>query len=364
MNKFTFEDIFIDDTHNVTKIPKSEYMKNGIIPVIDQSKEYISGYSNNEEGNTIKGEKIIFGDHTRVIKYVDFKAYIGADGVKVLKIKRDDIDCKYMYYYLKKSYIPNTGYNRHFKWLKELKFNIISIEEQRKEVKVLDKIQEIINLRKKQIEKLNYLIKARFIEMFGDVIKNEKNFEYKRIDEISDIVTGTTPDTSNIKNWNGKIRWITPAEIDKDTFIVYDTVRKITEKGRKSKNLNIMPKGTVLFTSRAPIGKTAIAGNEMCCNQGFKNCICNELVNNIYLYSVFKYNYKYFDRLGTGATFRELSKTKFARIQISVPPIKLQDDFADIVKRIDKQKIKLESSLKKMESLQESLMNKYFGGED
>ena len=122
-----------------------------------------------------------------------------------------------------------------------------------------------------------------------------------------------------------------------------------------------MPIGTVLFTSRAPIGKTARAGSEMCCNQGFKICICTDEINNIYLYSVLKYNAKYFDNLGTGATFRELSKSNFSKIQISIPPIELQNQFAEFVKLIDKQKFEIEKSLNEMEELYDSLMEEYFG---
>ena len=122
-----------------------------------------------------------------------------------------------------------------------------------------------------------------------------------------------------------------------------------------------MPIGTVIFSTRAPIGKTAIAGSQMCCNQGFKNCICNREINNIYLYFVLKSNIEYFNSLGTGATFKEISKKRFEKVKISIPPIELQNKFAKIVEQIDKQKIELKKSLEEMQKLQESLMNKYFG---
>ena len=122
-----------------------------------------------------------------------------------------------------------------------------------------------------------------------------------------------------------------------------------------------MPIGTVLFTSRAPIGKTAIAGSEMCCNQGFKNCICTDEINNIYLYSVLKYNAKYFDNLGTGATFRELSKSNFSKIQISIPPIELQNQFAEFVKLIDKQKFVIVEIIMFYDIILKSILNNIMG---
>ena len=193
--------------------------------------------------------------------------------------------------------------------------------------------------------------KSQFVEMFGNPIINDKKFEFKQIGEVTNIVTGTTPDTNDIENWNGRINWITPAEIKDDTLYVHETQRKITEKGQKSKALTLMPKGTVIFSTRAPIGKTAIAGTEMCCNQGFKNCICSININNIYLYYVLKNNKIYFNNLGTGATFKELSKRVFEKVKISVPPIDLQNEFAEIVKQIDKQKFESMIQLKMMEKI-------------
>ena len=234
----------------------------------------------------------------------------------------------------------------------------------------------VLDIKNKQIEELQNFIKYQFVEMFGNPIINDKKFEFKQIGEVTKIVTGTTPDTNDIENWNGRINWITPAEIKDDTLYVYDTQRKITEKGQKSKALTLMPKGTVIFSTRAPIGKTAIAGNEMCCNQGFKNCICSININNTYLYYVLKNNKIYFNNLGTGATFKELSKRVFEKVKIAVPPITLQNQFSEIVKQIDKQKFGsmiqldkenrivlrniIKDTLEETNSIYEFLLKKYF----
>ena len=281
-------------------------------------------------------------------------------------LPKDNINTRYLYYVLSfmnlsKYYSGVTIPHIYFKDYKYEEFFLPNKSEQQKIVNKLDLIQEIIDIRKKQIKKLDELIKSQFVEMFGDPILNDKKYMDKEIGEISEIVSGTTPDTSNKDNWNGNINWITPAEINDETFYVFETERKITEQGRKSKSLTVMPRGTVIFSTRAPIGKTAIAGIEMCCNQGFKNCICNNEINNVYLYYVLKNNKEYFNSLGTGATFKELSKRVFEKVKISVPPIELQNKFADFVKKIDKQKFKIQKSLEEMQKLQESLMNEYFG---
>ena len=277
---------------------------------------------------------------------------------------------KYIYYYLLSQLdrIQNMFRGMTIKQLDKKEFlkldiPIIEVDIQNKIIENLDIIINNIQSKKEQLKKLEQLVKSQFVEMFGNPIINDKKFEFKQIGEVANIVTGTTPDTNDIENWNGRINWITPAEIKENTLYVYETERKITEKGQKSKSLTLMPKGTVIFSTRAPIGKTAIAGTEMCCNQGFKNCICSININNIYLYYVLKNNTIYFNNLGTGATFKELSKRVFEKVKIAIPPITLQNQFSEIVKQIDKQKFEIEKSLKETQELYESLMDEYFKGE-
>lgn len=159
-----FNDIFVDDTKYGMKIPKEKYLSVGLYPVIDQSKEQIAGYTDESEGIYCDVPAIIFGDHTRIIKYIDVPFFLGADGTKLLKIKDNTaFNCKYLYYALSNAKIPNTGYNRHFKWLKELSFNIPSIEKQREIADLMDIIVNLENLRKKQLEKLELFVKSKFV---------------------------------------------------------------------------------------------------------------------------------------------------------------------------------------------------------
>ena len=121
---FYFDDIFEDYTKYSLKISKSLYLKSGLYPIIDQGKEEIAGYSDKNINIFDKIPVIIFGDHTRIFKYVDYPFFLGADGVKILKNTSSLFLDKYLYYSLKNFKIPNTGYNRHFKWLKDFNQNI------------------------------------------------------------------------------------------------------------------------------------------------------------------------------------------------------------------------------------------------
>ena len=148
--------------------------------------------------------------------------------------------------------------------------------------------------------------------MFETLDMSEKRSDWEPLESLTTIYSGTTPSTKDETNWNGDIPWITPAEIDKNTFYITDTFRRITEKGRKSKSLEIMPINTVLLSTRAPIGKVGITGIPMTCNQGFKNFGCGDRINPIFLYILLKENTEYLNSLGSGTTFLEISKSKIA----------------------------------------------------
>ena len=145
-----------------------------------------------------------------------------------------------------------------------------------------------------------------------------------RLGDICTVVSGSTPKTGVAEYWDGTVKWITPAELNEDSFYITDSVRHITEYGKEKTGLSYLPKGTVILSSRAPIGKTAIAGCEMCCNQGFKNLICSDAVYNEYLYFFLKSKTDYLNSLGRGATFKEISKSIVEKIEIPLPNIEKQ----------------------------------------
>ena len=179
---------------------------------------------------------------------------------------------------------------------------------------------------------------SRFIEMFGDTLKNEKQWAFKKLPEVTNIVLGSTPSSSNPDYWDGDVKWITPAEINEDSFVLHDSERHLTEAGVESTSLKPFPAGTVIFSTRAPIGKTAIAGCEMYCNQGFKNFVCSDAVNPVFLFYTLRIHKEVLQKMGTGSTFLELSKKTIEQISITVPPRVMQDEFESIYRQADKSK--------------------------
>ena len=181
-----------------------------------------------------------------------------------------------------------------------------------------------------------------------------------KLGEICEIVTGSTPKSSNPNYWNGEYKWITPAEISDDDFIVFDTQRKITKLGIEETGLKSFPTGTVLLSSRAPIGKVAISGCEMYCNQGFKNFICSNKINNEYLYYFFKSRKNYLNILGRGATFKEISKSIVSDIEIFLPTYGIQRKQVKVLKKIDKLIYTRKEQLIEFEYLVKSRFNEMF----
>ena len=182
-----------------------------------------------------------------------------------------------------------------------------------------------------------------------------------KLGDICTIVSGSTPKSNIPEYWDGDIKWITPAELNEGTYIINDSVRHITELGVAKTGLKPFPQGTVILSSRAPIGKTAIAGCEMYCNQGFKNLICSDKINPRYLYWFLTCNTEYLNSLGRGATFKEISKRVVEQVTIPVPPMKLQQEFADKIEAIEKQKALIKQSITQTEELFNARMDYYFG---
>ncbi len=117
---YSFDEICYDDTKSATKIPASEYSKQGLYPIFDQATDsVIAGYTNDSDGINNDYPAVLFGDHSRVVKLIDRAFFIGADGVKVLRPVNAGLSTEFLYYQIKFKTIPNTGYNRHFKYLKD-----------------------------------------------------------------------------------------------------------------------------------------------------------------------------------------------------------------------------------------------------
>lgn len=244
--------------------------------------------------------------------------------------------------------------------LDNLEIPLPPMEEQKKIAARLDAVSDLLAKQKQLLAEQDNLIQSLFYDMFGEHQLSQQKEEWNKISDVAVVAGGSTPKTQTPEYWDGDLNWFTPAELENCSWYVYSSQRKITKAGVKSCHLEEFPINTVLLSSRAPIGKLAIARETFYCNQGFKNIICGETVNPIYLYHLLMYNINYMKSLGKGATFKEISKKIVEDIKIPVPPLELQEKFAAIVKQIESEKSKIKSAVAETQTLFNALMAEYF----
>ena len=183
-----------------------------------------------------------------------------------------------------------------------------------------------------------------------------------KLGDVAEIIGGGTPSTSNNEFWNGNIPWLTPRDLTGYSKVyISHGERFITESGLKNSSAKLMPKGTVLLTSRAPIGYVVIAENGICTNQGFKSLVPNfEILNSEFLYYWLKSNTDYLQQLGTGTTFAEISGSVVKNIDISLPPLEEQKAIAEVLSSLDDKIDLLHRQNQTLESLAQTIFRQWF----
>ena len=164
--------------------------------------------------------------------------------------------------------------------------------------------------------------KDLFQSALKQLLTPQKGWEEKKLGEVSTIIGGSTPKTNDSSNWGGNNNWVTPAELNGEKYYG-KTKRTISDKA--AKGMQLLPIGTVLLSSRAPIGKVAITTEPMYCNQGFKNIVCSNVLYNEYVYWYILFSVPQLEALGVGATFKELSKSRTEEFPISFPSLPEQE---------------------------------------
>ena len=199
----------------------------------------------------------------------------------------------------------------------------------------------------------------------------KQGWEIKTLGEISEIMNGGTPDTTISKFWDGENLWITPKDMGKlHGVFVDDTLRKITAEGLKNSSAKILPPNSIILSSRAPIGHLAINTKPISTNQGCKGLVPKKNVETLYLYYFLTKSVDLLNSLGTGATFKELSGSKLANVEIPLPPLSEQQRIVSILDEafaaFAKAKANAEQNLKNAKELFESYLQGVFEnkGED
>ncbi len=252
----------------------------------------------------------------------------------------------------------------------KLKITLPSIEEQEKIVEMLSTQDRVIELEQKKIEELKKVKKYFLSKMFpqkGQPVPEIRfegftdDWEERRLGELCEIIGGGTPSTSISEYWDGDIDWYTPAEIT-DQIYLSSSQKKITQEGFNHSSAKMLPLGTVLFTSRAGIGKTAILCREGCTNQGFQSIVpYKDQLDSYFIFSRSEELKKYAEKVGAGSTFVEVSGKQMENMKIMMPKtLKEQKAIGVYFKNFDNlitlHQRKLEEEKKKKKALMQLLL--------
>ena len=248
-------------------------------------------------------------------------------------------------------------------------FVTTSKEEQTKISKILLNIDNLITLHQSKYDKLVNVKKALLEKMFPKDGKNVPEIRFKgftdtweqrKLGKIANIIGGGTPSTLVSKYWNGDINWYSPVEIG-DKIFVSSSQKKITQLGYEKSSAKLLPIGTVLFTSRAGIGNTAILAKEGCTNQGFQSIVPNKKeIDSYFIYSMTNQLKEYGEKIGAGSTFAEVSGKQMEEMPINIPKLEEQCKISQLFEKIDNLITLHQHKLEKLKNMKKSLLNKMF----
>ena len=348
------------------QIQKQDYLEEGSIPVVDQGQKKIAGFTENNDKILDVGDGVIvFGDHTRIVKYIDFNFAVGADGTQILKTK-EGINLKFAYYQLLNKQIPNMGYSRHFKFVKEKKYYLPKkIEEQEEIVKVLDDAADMVRLRKECIDHTEDLTPAIFYQMFGDPSSNEKGWQTCSFKDVAKI------DRKNISASDiqgNTYSYIGLEHIEKDTGKILVNSEETQNIEIKSNKFYFTNEHILYGKLRPYLNKVALPEfNGVCSTDIFpilpkyENKISNRFFVKYLMSS--KYFVNSANSLTAGANLPRIGTAALEQIKVFKPDFDLQEEFAKIAKEIEDYKKQQYQELKYAEDLFQSLLQKAFTGE-
>lgn len=253
---------------------------------------------------------------------------------------KDTVDKRFVYYYflsndfqthLRNIATGTTIQNVPLKGLRESLILLPSLSEQKRISSILGSLDDKIDLLHRENETLEAMAETLFRKWFIEDAKDE--WEEGTLDDILSIKGGTTPSTKEPKYWNGKIAWTSPRDVTSlNGIYLFDTDRKITEDGLKQISSGLLPAGTLLMSSRAPVGALAYAEIPLAINQGYIAIIDNKGYSKEFIYLWLKLNMDLVRSYSNGSTFMEISKSAFKALNIQIPPQKNAEDFSKIIK--------------------------------
>jgi type I restriction enzyme S subunit len=361
----SFLDVFTDESGGNIKTPQDEYKKIGRFPVIDQGKSLVAGYVDDETHLCGAGRPaIVFGDHTRCLKFIDFPFCMGADGVKVLRPKIE-ADLKYLYYFLKQLNLPDAGYSRHFKYLKRAEVVLPPLPEQRRIAAILDQTEALRAKRREALAQLDSLTQSIFIEMFGDSQAIFSNWPIRNLGELLEFLTSGSRGWAKYYTESGAL-FLRIQNVCRDELKLDDVAFVNVPDSAEAKRTQVR-EGDVLLSITADLGRTAVipAGLDKAHINQHLSILRTKAIAPRYLSAFLSSPAGQREVLGrdkhgvkAGLNFDDIRS-----FRIPLPPNSLQNEFVHRLDAIAKQKKTCLNSLAELDALFTSLQHRAFRGD-
>jgi type I restriction enzyme S subunit len=358
-----FNDVISDVTGGNPKVPAGRLQPEGAFPVVDQGKDFIAGYSDNA-GDLCGAELpvIVFGDHTRSFKFVDFPFCVGADGTKVLRPASGD-HARYLYHFLRQLRLPEAGYSRHFKYLKVCEIVLAPPPEQQRIAEVLDGAEALLTQRRAALLGLDEFITASFLEMFGDPVRNTRNWPTASLGDLGIWRSGGTPPRGEAKYFSGNIPWFSSGELN--DMYAYKSAECISESAVRESSAKLVEQESLMLGMYDTAAlKASIAGVRCACNQAIAFAALDRaLAETVFVYYAITIGRDQFRRLQRGVRQKNLNLSMIREIRIPLPPVASQRAFTRCVSALETVRRAQRASLAEMDFLSTSLQHRAFRGE-
>lgn len=341
-NLLTFDEC-VQVATKIKGLKKSEYKVTGKYPVIDQGQNFVTAYSDRQDLVESNTPFIVFGDHTRIIKYIDSPVILGNDGVKILRPK-ESLNARYLYYNLLCIRIPNTGYNRHFKFLIENKLMVPSLATQQKIAEILSSVDEAIQ-KTDQIIKKTEVLKYGLMENLlvkGIGHKKFKKTKFGEIPEEWELVT--LGDVAKITNGQvdpkkepyNNMTLIAPNHIESSSGRILERVSAFAQQAISGKYL--VKSGDVIYSKIRPyLKKVTIADSDCLCSADMYPIKGTEKLDSRFLFHILlSDNFTNYANDNSGRTgIPKINRDELNGYIFTLPPVAEQQQIASILSSID-----------------------------
>jgi len=342
-------------------VSSADYKDSFSTPVLTPGKSFILGYTDDIEGIYTKLPVILFDDFTTAFRFIDFPFKVKSSAVKFLTAASDDVDIKYLFYQLKMIRVNSIEHRRY--WISKfsnLQIPLPPIPEQKAIAAQLDRADKLRQDLAQSLKDYDRLLAASFLDMFGDPVLNPKGWEVRELDTLGTLNRGKSKHRPRNapELLGGKYPLIQTGDVANSNFLISEYHQTYSELGfRQSK---IWPKGTLCITIAANIAKAGILNFDACFPDSIVGFIPGKDTNTSYIYYWLSFWQKILEENAPESAQKNINLKILRGLKVCLPPLALQQQFAQLVERIERQKALIQSAQQSAEDLFGALLQAYF----